>query len=65
MERSFAVLRRVLEAVNRNDLDTAAADVADDMVIDFSHAVGPYKGIYAASPTRGGGWRTFSARGMR
>jgi hypothetical protein len=54
-----------LEAVNRNDLDTAAADVADDMVIDFSHAVGPYKGIYAASPTRGGGWRTFSARGMR
>jgi ketosteroid isomerase-like protein len=40
------VLRRTFDAINRGDIDLALADFADDVLIDFSRAIGPYQGVY-------------------
>jgi ketosteroid isomerase-like protein len=40
------VVRRVIEAVNRRDLDAALRDTPPDATIDMSHARGPDAGIY-------------------
>ena len=40
------IVRRVIGALNRGDLDRALEGAADDFVLDFSNSIGPAKGVY-------------------
>jgi ketosteroid isomerase-like protein len=40
------IVRRALDAFNREDFDTALRDAAPDMTLDWSHSRGPNAGIY-------------------
>jgi ketosteroid isomerase-like protein len=38
--------RRVIELLNREDVDGALERAADDFVVDMSNSIGPDKGVY-------------------
>src|SRR6478752_7532018 len=45
-QENVEIMRRVIEAFNRGDLDLALKDVAPDATIDWSHSRGPDAGVY-------------------
>jgi ketosteroid isomerase-like protein len=40
------VVLRTFDAINRRDVDAVLADASDDVVIDWSASVSPYRGVY-------------------
>jgi taurine dehydrogenase small subunit len=46
MPESVEVVRRVVEALNRADIDAVAESVSQDFELDFSNSRGPMSGIY-------------------
>jgi ketosteroid isomerase-like protein len=40
------IVRRAIEAFNREDFDAALQDAAPDMALDWSHSRGPNAGMY-------------------
>jgi ketosteroid isomerase-like protein len=46
MPDDMAVVRRVIDAMNRADLDEVAESSSEDFELDFSNSRGPMSGIY-------------------
>jgi ketosteroid isomerase-like protein len=45
-QENIAIARAFVEAYNREDFDTALKHTAPGFVLDFSRALGPYRGVY-------------------
>jgi ketosteroid isomerase-like protein len=45
-QANVEIVRASLEAFNRQDLDGVLKDSAPDAVLDWSRAIGPYRGVY-------------------
>jgi len=43
---NVAIARAFLDAYNREDFDAVLNHAAPDFVLDFSRALGPYRGVY-------------------
>src|SRR5215208_97104 len=52
-EENIATARAFLDAYNLGDLDAALKLTARDFVLDFSRALGPYRGVYRRKEIRG------------
>jgi ketosteroid isomerase-like protein len=52
-QENVAVARAFVEAYNREDFETALEHGAPDLVLDFSRALGPYRGVYPREQIRG------------
>jgi ketosteroid isomerase-like protein len=46
MSESVEVVKRVIDAFNREDVDAAVDSMAQDLVFDFSNSRGPMSGVY-------------------
>jgi ketosteroid isomerase-like protein len=51
-QENVAVARAFLEAYNRGDFEAALKHAAPGFVLDFSRALGPYRGVYRRNETR-------------
>jgi len=51
--RNVAVVRAFLEAYNREDFEAALEHVTPGFVLDFSRALGPYRGVYQRDQVQG------------
>jgi len=45
-QENVEIVRRAIEAFNRQDLDVALRDIAPDATVDWSHSRGPDAGVY-------------------
>jgi ketosteroid isomerase-like protein len=52
-QENVAVARAFLEAYNREEFDAALELGAPGLVLDFSRALGPYRGVYRRNEIRG------------
>ena len=52
-QENVAIARAFLEAYNRQDFDAALELGTPGLVLDFSRALGPYRGVYRRSEIRG------------
>jgi ketosteroid isomerase-like protein len=52
-QKNVAIARAFLEAYNREDFDAALKHAAPGFVLDFSRALGPYRGVYRREQVRG------------
>jgi ketosteroid isomerase-like protein len=52
-QEKVAIARAFLEAYNRQDFDGALALGTPGLVLDFSRALGPYRGVYRRNEIRG------------
>jgi ketosteroid isomerase-like protein len=52
-QKNVAIARAFLEAYNREDFDAALKHAAPGFVLDFSRALGPYRGVYRRDQVRG------------
>ncbi len=52
-QENVAVVRAFLEAYNREDFEAALRYGTPDFVLDFSRALGPYRGIYQRDQVQG------------
>ena len=50
---NVATARAFLEAYNREDFEAALKHAAPGFVLDFSRALGPYRGVYPRNQVRG------------
>ena len=46
MSDNVDAVKRVVDAINRADVDAVAESVSDDFALDFSNSRGPMNGIY-------------------
>jgi limonene-1,2-epoxide hydrolase len=44
-QENVEIVRRAIEAFNREDFDAALQDAAPDMALDWSHSRGPNAGM--------------------
>jgi ketosteroid isomerase-like protein len=52
-QENVATARAFLDAYNREDFDALLRLAASDFVLDFSRALGPYRGVYRRDQVRG------------
>jgi ketosteroid isomerase-like protein len=52
-QENVAIARAFLEAYNRQDFDAALELGTPGLVLDFSRALGPYRGVYRRNEIRG------------
>jgi ketosteroid isomerase-like protein len=52
-QANVATARAFLEAYNREEFDAALELGAPGLVLDFSRAIGPYRGVYGRNEIRG------------
>jgi ketosteroid isomerase-like protein len=52
-QENVAIARAFLEAYNREDFEAALKHAAPGFVLDFSRALGPYRGVYRRDQVRG------------
>jgi ketosteroid isomerase-like protein len=52
-QENVATARAFLEAYNREEFDAALELGAPGLVLDFSRAIGPYRGVYRRNEIRG------------
>src|SRR5687767_2001040 len=45
-EENVAIVRALIDATNRGDMDAAFKDAAPDIEYDLSRAIGPQQGLY-------------------
>ena len=51
-EENVEIVRAVVDALNRSDLEAALKDFASDFEFDFSRAVGPLRGVFKLDQMR-------------
>ena len=51
-QENVEIVKAVIEAVNRGDLDAAFQDAAPGFELDFSRAVGPWRGVFGFDQAR-------------
>ena len=51
-EQNVETVRSVIDAINREDWDAAFQDAAPGFELDFSRALGPYRGVYKLDQAR-------------
>jgi ketosteroid isomerase-like protein len=52
-QENIAIARAFLKAYNREDFDGALRHATPGFVLDFSRALGPYRGVYQRKEVRG------------
>ncbi len=52
-QENVATARAFLEAYNREDFEAALKHATPGFVLDFSRALGPYRGVYPRNQVRG------------
>jgi ketosteroid isomerase-like protein len=51
-QENVVIVKAAIDAVNREDWDAAFQDAAPGFELDFSRAIGPYRGVYRLDQAR-------------
>jgi len=51
-QENVEIVKAIIDAYNREDWDTFFKDMAPDFELDFSRAVGPWRGVYGLDQIR-------------
>ena len=51
-QENVEIVKAAIDAVNREDWDAAFRDAAPGFELDFSRALGPYRGVYRLDQAR-------------
>jgi ketosteroid isomerase-like protein len=52
-QENVEIVRAAVDAYNRRDWNSVLKDAGPDFELDFSHAVGPNRGVFGLDQTRG------------
>jgi ketosteroid isomerase-like protein len=59
-QENVKIVRRIVDAINRGDINAATESISRDFAVDWSNSRGPLSGVYEGRDQTRELWRSFS-----